>query len=133
MTDSEPYVHRPNAPTDAGDAAASAVAGDAAATAPNETPGEAATAAGPTAADPVNADQDDADGFGDRGWVLVGVVVFSFLVVPGAIYLFPSAPAEAGLPFFAAMLALPLVPAALLGLTAVWSMTAATRGDREHD
>ncbi|WP_224334751.1 hypothetical protein [Haloprofundus halobius] len=68
-------------------------------------------------------------GFGDRGWTLVAAVVLSFLVVPGFIYLVPSAPGELGLSFFATMLALPLVPAVILGLTAVWSMTAATRGE----
>ncbi|WP_224268440.1 hypothetical protein [Haloprofundus salinisoli] len=68
-------------------------------------------------------------GFGDRGWALVAAVVLSFLVVPGVIYLVPSAPGELGLSFFAAMLALPLAPAVILGLTAVWSMTAATRGE----
>lgn len=66
-------------------------------------------------------------GFGDRGWVLVGVVVLSVLVVPGVIYLRPALPGEAGLSFVVAMLVLPLVPAVLLGLTAVWSMRASRR------
>ncbi|KTG09459.1 hypothetical protein AUR64_16930 [Haloprofundus marisrubri] len=72
----------------------------------------------------------EPSGFGDRGWALVAAVVLSFLVVPGVIYLVPGAPGELGLSFFAAMLALPLVPALILGLTAVWSMTAATRGEK---
>ncbi|WP_394347881.1 hypothetical protein [Haloprofundus sp. MHR1] len=72
----------------------------------------------------------EPSGFGDRGWALVAAVVLSFLVVPGIIYLVPSAPGELGLSFFATMLALPLVPALILGLTAVWSMTAATRGEK---
>ncbi|EMA04930.1 hypothetical protein [Haloferax denitrificans] len=71
----------------------------------------------------------EATGFGSRGWVLVGVVALCFLVVPGAVYLVPSLPAMAGLPYLAAMLALPMLPALALGLVAVWSMTAATRGD----
>ncbi|WP_224449134.1 hypothetical protein [Haloprofundus salilacus] len=71
----------------------------------------------------------EPSGFGVRGWALVAAVVLSFLVVPGVIYLVPSAPGELGLSFFAAMLALPLAPALILGLTAVWSMTAATRGN----
>lgn len=66
-------------------------------------------------------------GFGRRGWVLVATIVLTFLVIPGTIYLFPALPADAGLPFLAAMLVLPLAPAALLGLVAVWSMTAARR------
>jgi hypothetical protein len=67
-------------------------------------------------------------GLGRRGWLLVAAVVASVLVVPGVVYLFPAAPAEAGVPFLAAMLVLPLVPAVLLGIVAVWSMTAATTG-----
>ncbi|WP_394337240.1 hypothetical protein [Halegenticoccus soli] len=69
-------------------------------------------------------------GFGRAGWALVAVVVLSFLVIPGVIYLFPGALSELGLPFLVAMLVLPMVPALLLGLTAVWSMTGATRGRR---
>ncbi|WP_136589419.1 hypothetical protein [Salinigranum halophilum] len=66
-------------------------------------------------------------GFGDRGWVLVATVVLCFLVVPGVIYLRPALPGEAGLSFIVAMLILPLVPAVLLGLTAVWSMRESRR------
>lgn len=66
-------------------------------------------------------------GFGDRGWVLVVTVILCFLVVPGVIYLRPALPGEAGLSFIVAMLILPLVPALLLGLTAVWSMRESRR------
>lgn len=66
--------------------------------------------------------------FGQQGWALVVIVVLSFLVVPGVIYVFPSIPASFGIPYIAAFLALPMIPALLLGLTAVWSMTAATNG-----
>jgi hypothetical protein len=66
-------------------------------------------------------------GFGERGWVLVATVVLAFLVIPGIIYLRPALPGEAGLSFVVAMLILPLVPAVLLGLTAVWSMRASRR------
>lgn len=76
----------------------------------------------------VNHPEPDPEGFGRQGWFLVAAVVTSVLVVPGVVYLFPAAPAEAGVPFLAAMLALPMVPAVLLGLVAVWSMTAATAG-----
>jgi hypothetical protein len=75
------------------------------------------------------ADADAPAGFGRRGWILVGVVVLGTLVVPGVIYLYPAAPADAGLPFLAAMLVLPMLPAVLFGAAAVWSMTAAT-GER---
>jgi hypothetical protein len=48
-------------------------------------------------------------------------------VIPGVIYLRPALPGQAGLPFLVAMLILPLVPAVLLGLTAVWAMHASRR------
>ncbi|WP_202935066.1 hypothetical protein [Halorussus amylolyticus] len=51
-----------------------------------------------------------------RGWVLVGVIVFSFLVVPAVILLLPPVA-----PFRFAYLVLPMIPAILLGLVAVWS------------
>ncbi|TQQ80917.1 hypothetical protein EGH24_07105 [Halonotius terrestris] len=68
---------------------------------------------------------DDSDGFGRQGWLLVGGVIVCFLVIPGLIYLKPAVPAAAGLPFFATFLVLPLIPAVILGLLAVWSMRAA--------
>lgn len=55
-----------------------------------------------------------------RGWTLVGVIVLSFLVVPAIVLWRPPS-----LPFRVALLILPLVPAFLLGATAVW---AAVRG-----
>lgn len=67
---------------------------------------------------------DGTDDLGTKGWVLVGVVVTATVLIPAVIYLFPAAPGEAGLPFLVAMLVLPFLPAVLLGLTAVWSMTA---------
>ena len=97
-------------------------------------PGRASESeAGPAAdADPTPDNDASADGFGRRGWLLVAAVVLATLVVPGVVYLRPSTPADAGLSFFAAMLVLPLVPALLLGLTAVWSMTGAARSDPER-
>jgi hypothetical protein len=67
----------------------------------------------------------EGEGFGRQGWLLVAGVIVCFLVIPGIIYLYPTAPAGFGLSFFATFLALPLVPAVLLGLLAVWSMQAA--------
>jgi len=67
----------------------------------------------------------DGEGFGSQGWILVAGVIVCFLVIPGVIYLYPTAPAQLGWTFFATFLALPLVPAVLLGLLAVWSMQAA--------
>ena len=70
----------------------------------------------------------EPEGFGSRGWVLVGVLVVSTLVVPGVIYVRPGILSAVGIPYIASLLVLPLLPAAVLGLTAVWAMTAATRG-----
>jgi hypothetical protein len=54
-----------------------------------------------------------------RGWTLVGTVVFAFLVAPAIIVLHPPDM----LPFFVAYLVLPLFPAVLLGVVAVWTAT----------
>jgi len=62
--------------------------------------------------------------FGREGWVLVGMIVLGFLVIPLAILLLPAAQGflrSLGLTLRAAYLALPLVPAFLLGAIAVWS------------
>lgn len=59
-----------------------------------------------------------------RGWVLVATIAVSFLVVPGAILLLPTAQQfveSLGLSLRDAYLTLPLVPAFLLGAVAVWS------------
>ena len=102
VSDTDGYVHRPDS---------------------DERDADGATEASASA----DRSEPEPAGFGSRGWILVGVVVLSFLVVPGIVYLFPALPADAGLPFLVAMLAFPMLPAVLLGLTAVWSMTAATR------
>ncbi|AFO57947.1 MULTISPECIES: hypothetical protein [Natrinema] len=54
-----------------------------------------------------------------RGWVLVGVLCVAFLVAPAAIHLVP--PGADGYRF--ALLILPLAPALLLAITAVWATT----------
>ncbi|WP_276298896.1 hypothetical protein [Halorussus lipolyticus] len=51
-----------------------------------------------------------------RDWVLVGVIFTCFIVIPAAIYVIPPVR-----PFRFAYLVLPLIPAILLGLVAVWS------------
>ncbi|WP_254767171.1 hypothetical protein [Salinilacihabitans rarus] len=53
-----------------------------------------------------------------RGWTLVGVIVFTFVVSPLAILLWPP-----NLHYFVALLILPLLPAVLLAVTAVWATT----------
>jgi len=62
--------------------------------------------------------------FGSEGWVLVGMILLGFLVIPTAILFLPAAQGvvqSLGLTLRAAYLALPLVPAFLLGAIAVWS------------
>lgn len=103
-SDDEGYVHRP---------------GETDATADSDAPGAAAGSTGAPA----------PAGFGSRGWVLVGVLVVCTLVIPGIIYVRPGILSAVGIPYIASLLVLPLVPAVALGLTAVWAMTAATRGD----
>ncbi len=71
-----------------------------------------------------------ADGFGRRGWALTAALFTCVLVIPGIIYVYPYAAGSFGLTFFGTYLVLPLIPAVLLGLIAVWSMTAAT-ADRD--
>ena len=56
-----------------------------------------------------------------RDWVLVGVIVLCFLVIPATILVLP--PVE---PFRFAYLVLPLIPAILLGAVAVWSAQRST-------
>ena len=72
----------------------------------------------------VDAPEPDDEEFDRRGWLLVAVVVFAFVVAPGLILLNPPA-----LPFEVAFLVLPLLPAVLLGATAVW--VALRRGETE--
>ena len=88
--------------------------------------GESDGAVDPAASES-GTDEPAADGFGRKGWALTAVLFTCVLVIPGIIYLYPYAAGWFGLPFFATYLALPLVPAILLGLVAVWSMTASTR------
>lgn len=69
-------------------------------------------------ADPVHPAEADRE-FGWRGWVLVGVILFAFVVAPVAIVLYPPG----GSNYLFALIVLPLLPAVLLGLTAVWATT----------
>jgi hypothetical protein len=59
--------------------------------------------------------------FGRGGWLLVAAVVVAFLVIPGIIYL--NAANVLALPFRAAFLALPMIPALVLAALAVWVTT----------
>ena len=73
-----------------------------------------------------NADSD----FGWRGWVLVGALVVSLLVVPWALILLSSARdavTTVGLPWRETFLVVPLIPALGLGVLGVWAALAARR------
>lgn len=64
--------------------------------------------------------------FGIRGWILVGWLVVAFVVVPVYLYFFPRASdtlALFGLGYRETYLVLPLVPAIVLGILAVWATT----------
>jgi hypothetical protein len=56
--------------------------------------------------------------FGRQGWLLVAAVVVAFLVIPVTIYL--NAAGVIALPFRFAFLALPMIPAVMLAVLAVW-------------
>lgn len=89
---------------------------------------DAALAGDEAAMDAASID-DEAEGFGRKGWMLVAVVVLSTLVIPGIVYLAPRTPRLLGFDWYiAALIVFPMLPAVLLGATAVWSMTAATNG-----
>ncbi|GAA0673245.1 hypothetical protein ACFQDG_10140 [Natronoarchaeum mannanilyticum] len=62
---------------------------------------------------------DDADReFDWRGWTLVGVIFFSFVVAPIVTYLRPPQ-----LPYIPTLIVFPLLPALFLGVVAVWATT----------
>jgi len=65
-----------------------------------------------------------ADEMDWRGWLLVGLVVVCFLVIPGVILFLPQARGfitSLGLSLRQTYLVLPMIPAILLGVTAVWA------------
>lgn len=72
-----------------------------------------------------------ADSLGWPGWLLVGLVLVSFLVIPAAIIALPYAQgllSDLGLGLRDAYLALPMIPAILLAIVAVW----AAMRERQH-
>ncbi|WP_096391606.1 hypothetical protein [Halopenitus persicus] len=75
----------------------------------------------------------EADGFGRAGWALTAALITCTLLIPGVIYLYPYVLGRFELSFFGTYLALPMIPAVLLGAIAVWSMTAATSNDADDD
>lgn len=65
-----------------------------------------------------------ADEMDWRGWLLVGLVFVCFLVIPVTILFLPAAQGfieSLGLSLRQTYLALPMIPAILLGVTAVWA------------
>lgn len=58
-----------------------------------------------------------------RGWSLVAAIFVAFLVIPGLIYAYPHVPSSVGLSFWDTYLVLPMIPAVVLGLLAVWATT----------
>jgi hypothetical protein len=64
--------------------------------------------------------------FGRRGWVLVGMLFVALVLVPVLLYFVPRAQgltASLGLGYRDAFLVLPLVPALVLAVLAVWATT----------
>ena len=59
--------------------------------------------------------------FGREGWLLVAAIVVAFLVIPGIVSL--NAANVIALPFRFAFLALPMIPAVVLAVLAVWVTT----------
>lgn len=72
-----------------------------------------------TAVHPASADRE----FDWRGWVLVVAIAVCFLAIPAVIYLYPYVGSRLGLTFYDTYLALPMVPAVVLALLAVWATT----------
>jgi hypothetical protein len=100
--DSE-YVHRPGAARDHGEADRDGGDGESA-------DGSSGHGASPAAGERTLPAR--------RGWVLIGVLAFCLLVVPLVILWRPP-----GLPYWVALLALPMLPAFLLGAVGVWATT----------
>lgn len=76
----------------------------------------------------VDGDAESPREFGFRGWILVGWLVVALVVVPAYLYVYPRASETLslfGLGYRDTFLFVPLLPALVLGVLAVW---AATRG-----
>lgn len=116
MTEDGGYVHDPSRFETGGESADrdGDVDGEAADGDESEEPSGDPDAETATVASPDRADRE----FGARGWILVGVIAFAFLGCPLAIVLWPP-----GYSYLFALLILPLAPAVLLALTAVWATT----------
>jgi len=89
-----------------------------------EPTGEGEPAGGPEGDDPAGTHPEAADReFDWRGWTLVVAIFLALVVVPGIIFLYPYLGPMFGLTFWDTYLALPMVPAIVLGILAVWATT----------
>lgn len=73
-----------------------------------------------------------ADEIDWRGWVLVTLVLVSFVIIPGLVLFIPQISAYIGALGFSqrqAYLVFPMIPAIILGLTAVWAAVSAQTPD----
>jgi hypothetical protein len=85
-------------------------------TAPARSTDSEESAGSESVADPAAPVERGRERWNWRDWILVGVVVLCFLVIPATIIALPPVG-----PFRTAYLVLPLIPALLLGAVAVWS------------
>lgn len=53
-----------------------------------------------------------------RGWTLVATLLLAFVIAPLTVYVRPPA-----LPYWVALIVMPLIPALVLGAVAVWATT----------
>jgi len=123
VTDGEPAASADSAP-DASERQARGADGPAesAADAPGTDPD--ATPAGPVPGGITSHKPPEQEAFDWRGWLLVGAVVLSFLVVPAFVLFLPELHGvlgRAGLSLTQAYLVFPMVPALVLGSLAVWA------------
>lgn len=119
------YTHDPDAFDEDGERVGSPEDGepvgspeDAVSEAPVGDTGEPDTASG-SSTRPETADRE----FDWRGWVLVAGIAVCFLVIPGVILAYPYVGQQLGLSFYDTYLALPMIPAVVLALLAVWATT----------
>lgn len=116
--DDDGYVHRPGAARDDADEPADADATSASGS-HEDVASRDADAGGSSDADVQGMHPNRADRSVDgRGWLLVAVLAFSLLGAPLLILWRPP-----GLPYWVALLALPMLPAVLLGAVGVWATT----------
>lgn len=65
----------------------------------------------------------DRSGLDRRGWVLILAVLVTFIAIPAGLLVIPPT----WLSYHFALLALPVLPAAMLGFLAVWSALSTAR------